>query len=579
VRFSARLTAECALIRLLSYSDPNMAMQLRSLLSIILTSVVIVITATTGSIIGGRLEERQQRRQLDTDVELRSQLLRSEIERHKLLPTSLASNPELSTAVDPATPENFRAATVRRLNQDFERLAAADGAATLYLIDERGITRVASNHRLKTSFIGQDYSFRPYFRDAMSKGTGELFAQGTVSGLPGLYLSQKLSSGRGVIVTKVEFVALERSWQRQEDETFVINTVGLVLLTSNSARRFKTYNARETRLSTVISSKLKTTSNWTLILLRDIRQPILVARLFGASIGGLLGLLVSLGLLYSYSQRARRRRQREELEKLVSQRTSELQGSNEKLRFEIDERIRTESKVQRLREELAQANRLATLGQISAGVAHEINQPAAAIRAYVNNIRKMLETGDHVQAATTLGTVDALTERIGLITNELREFSRRAPKTKEAVELSVVIDGALLLLDPQLRSKRIKLRRTRENEVQRVHVNRTRLEQVIVNLLQNSIDALTSATSPEIVINTGVDDGTAWIKVTDNGPGVPVDRRADLFAPFSSSKPLGLGLGLVICRDIVADYGGSIEFSPAPASGASFLVRLPLWNG
>jgi two-component system C4-dicarboxylate transport sensor histidine kinase DctB len=118
-----------------------------------------------------------------------------------------------------------------------------------------------------------------------------------------------------------------------------------------------------------------------------------------------------------------------------------------------------------------------------------------------------------------------------------------------------------------------------ENEVQRVHVNRTRLEQVIVNLLQNSIDALTSATSPEIVINTGVDDGTAWIKVTDNGPGVPVDRRADLFAPFSSSKPLGLGLGLVICRDIVADYGGSIEFSPAPASGASFLVRLPLWNG
>lgn len=128
----------------------------------------------------------------------------------------------------------------------------------------------------------------------------------------------------------------------------------------------------------------------------------MIARLFGASVGGLLGLLVSLGLLFSYSQRARRRRQREQLEQLVSQRTSELQTSNEKLRLEIDERIRTESKVQRLREELAQANRLATLGQISAGVAHEINQPAAAIRAYVNNIRRMLETGDHVQAATTL---------------------------------------------------------------------------------------------------------------------------------------------------------------------------------
>lgn len=578
MRVSARSNVECALIRLVPYSDPVMAMQLRSLLSIILTSVVIGITATTGSVIGGRIEEREQRRQLDTDVELRSQLLRSEIERHKLLPTTLASNPELSTAVDPATPDNIRAVSIQRLNNDFERLAAADGAATLYLIDDRGITRVASNHRLSTSFIGQDYSFRPYFRDAITKGAGQLFAQGTVSGLPGLYLSQKLSSGLGVIVTKVEFVALEKSWRHQNDETLVINADGLVLLTSNSARRFAIYNARETRTSTVISSELKTTNNWTLILLRDIRPSILVTRIFGASVGGLLGLLVSLGLLFSYSQRARRRRQREQLEQLVSQRTSELQASNEKLRFEIDERIRIESKVQRLREDLAQANRLATLGQISAGVAHEINQPAAAIRAYVNNIRRMLEAGDHAQAATTLGTVDSLTERIGLITNELREFSRRAPTAKEVVKFSDIIDGSLLLLDPQLRSRRIVLTRALDKEVQHVHVNRTRLEQVIVNLLQNAMDALDGTTSPQIVIDTGYEDGMAWLKVIDNGPGVPIDRRADLFAPFSSTKPLGLGLGLVICRDIVADYGGSIDFSPAPGSGATFIVRLPLWN-
>lgn len=147
------------------------------------------------------------------------------------------------------------------------------------------------------------------------------------------------------------------------------------------------------------------------------------------------------------------------------------------------------------------------------------------------------------------------------------------------MKFSDIIDGSLLLLEPQLRSRQITLRRALEKEVQRVHVNRTRLEQVIVNLLQNAMDALDGTTSPEIVIDTGYEDAMAWLKVIDNGPGVPIDRRADLFAPFSSTKPLGLGLGLVICRDIVADYGGSIDFSPAPGSGATFIVRLPLWNG
>jgi two-component system C4-dicarboxylate transport sensor histidine kinase DctB len=555
-----------------------MATAARVLPLIALAAAVIGVATTAGSLVGGRLEQREQIRQLDADIELQSQLLRSEIERHKLLPTTLASNPELTIAVDPATPEPLRADTIRRLNEDFQRLAEADGAATLYLIDQSGTTRVASNHRLPTSFIGQDYSFRPYFRDAMSKGSGELFAQGTVSGLPGLYLAQKLSSGRGVIVTKIEFVGLEKTWQRQDDETLVVDKSGLVLLTSNSERRFKPYDSRETRPTSIISAQLTTTGDWTLILLRDIRQPTLVARLSGAVIGGLLGLLASLVLAYSYMTRSRRKQQRNELEQTVKQRTAELQASNEKLLHEIDERTRTESKVQRLREDLAQANRLAILGQISAGVAHEINQPVAAIRAYVSNIRRLLELGDRTRATTTLETVDSLTERIGLITNELREFSRRAPTAKEVVKFSDVIDGARLLLDPQLRSRRIRLRRTLDKENQQVNANRIRIEQVVVNLLQNAMDALTTTSSPEIVIETGTDAGVAWLKVTDNGPGVPVERRADLFAPFSSSKPIGLGLGLVICRDIVADYGGSIDFIPDSGAGASFIVRLPAWT-
>jgi len=550
----------------------------RVVVSFVVGAGLIGVAAMTGNFLGGSVERREQIRRLAADVEMRSQLLRSEIERHRLLPTTLASNPELSAAVDAAGSAPSRERIIRRLNENFEQLAEADGAATLYLIDQSGITRVASNHRFATSFVGQDYSFRSYFRDAMSQGTGELFAQGTVSGVPGLYLARRISSGRGVIVTKIEFGGLEESWRQGNDETLVVDSGGQILLTSNSARRFDTYDPGERLADTVIASQLKTAADWTLIILRDIREPIMVARLSGAIIGGLSGLLAALGLLYSYTLRTRRDRQRQELEQTVAQRTAELRASNDKLRHEIDERARTETKVQRLREDLAQANRLAILGQISAGVAHEINQPAAAIRAYVSNIQRMLELGDHVEAVKTLRTVDSLTERIGIITNELREFSRRAPTTKEVVMLSEVIDGARLLLEPLLRAQKVALRRPSAKETQRVHVNRTRLEQVIVNLLQNAVDALADTPSPTIVIDTGIDDWSVWLTVTDNGPGVPAERRADLFAAFSSSKPLGLGLGLVICRDIVADYGGSIEFIPTVERGASFILRLPAWN-
>lgn len=543
---------------------------------LVLAALLVMIVATLGSLVAGSLEWQRQIRQLEVDIALRRELLRSELERHRLLPTALARNPKLAVAVDRQAPMAARAAAIDALNIEFEELARADGTATLYLVDARGITVAASNHLSAASFIGQDYSFRPYFRDAMRIGTGQLFAQGTVSGVAGLYLAQRLSSGSGVIVTKVEFTDLERKWRTGRDETLVIDDQSTVLLASDPQRRFTQYAPDAQRADRTISSALPASyQNWMLVLQRDIGPALWASRLTGAAIGGLLGLLAAVAMLMTSATRRRRDRQRIELELLVTSRTTELETSNQKLIKEIDERERSEATVQKLREDLAQANRLAILGQISAGVAHEINQPTAAIRTYVDNARKLFERGQPTEALATLATIASLTERIGLITDELRDFSRRSPVTREALHIGDAIDGSLLLLDQSLRMRRVVLQRPNAPERQCVHANRTRLEQVIVNLIQNAMDALVDTAEPTITIESGGDEREVWIRIADNGPGVAPERRNDLFAPFSSTKPLGLGLGLVICRDIIADFGGSLEFAPNESGGALFTVRMP----
>lgn len=540
--------------------------------------LVAAIAGWIGHLLGARYEWRQQNQQLNIDVVLRRELLRSEIERHRLLPTTLAGNPQLAIAVDPRTSRDAREAVVRILNDDFEQLARADGAATLYLVNADGITVAASNHRLSTSFVGQDYSFRSYFRDAMNSGVGALFAQGTVSGIPGLYLAQRLRDTTGVVVAKVEFADLEQTWRREQEETLITNKDDVVLLTSVPNRRFSNYRPSSEIRDGWISSALPALyQDWILVVRRDISVPVLASSLIGASIGVLLG-LVSLMMTYlMVESRRRRAKQRAELERLVVQRTTELESSNQRLLREIEERSRSEATVQKLRENLTQANRLAILGQISAGVAHEINQPTAAIRTYSDNARKLLERGEANSVIRVLETISSLTDRIGLITDELREFSRRSPVTRERLAIRDAIDGSQLLLEQSLKLRRIQLKRITFPESQIALANRTRLEQILVNLIQNAMDALIDSQDPSITIETGSTNGHVWIRVSDNGPGIPPERRTELFLPFSSTKPMGLGLGLVISRDIASDLGGSLEIDP-DAVGATFILTIPAFD-
>ena len=579
-------------------------------------SLVALLVVLTSGEVARRDARESAEHQASTASTLHAAVLRSELERHRSLPMVLAQNPDLAAVL--TRPDASGAA---RLSRKFEILARDVRAAAIYALDAEGRTLAASNWRLPTSFVGSSYRFRPYYYEAMRDGQATFFALGTVSGRPGLYLSRRVDGPAGqplgVIVAKVEFDALEADWRASGEPTYVTDADGVVVITTVPAWRFRTtqplsadlrrrlaetqtagstvpgplpFNTAGTdlvRISSDIPEGLYAAASdpipdigWQVNLLSpsgdDISRAVASARWLGAMTVALLAALT--GILLRRRQRARAmaseaEQARIELERQIDLRTTELRSANDQLNHEIDERRRLETVRQDLQDELIQANKLATLGQIAAGVAHEINQPVAAIRTHADSASVQLRREDTEGALRSLANIDRLTERVGVITDELRAFSRKTRSGTVAVGVDSAIDGALLLVAGRLREKGIRLERHPAPAGLAVKAERNRLEQVVLNLLQNAIEALDGVPAPVIELGVRVKGRQAIIQVSDNGPGVTPAVRARLFTPFTTDKPDGLGLGLVISRDIVAGFGGELVLDPT-SSGARFSIRL-----
>ncbi|MBI2260558.1 MAG: sensor histidine kinase [Caulobacterales bacterium] len=579
----------------------------------------IVATAAMATAVGEvarRDAEAAVTRQASTAGALHAAVLRSELERHRSLPLVLAQDPDLIALLEGPDPEE-----VAGLNRKFEGLARESRAAAIYALDANGVTLAASNWREPTSFVGSDYRFRPYHYEAMREGQAVFFALGTVSGRPGLYLSRRVdaAAGRpiGVIVAKVEFDALESDWRKSGEPTYVTDEDGVVVVTTVPQWRFHTTeplsDSERRRLAAEQTSgaapltDLPFTANdggfvridsdippgayarttdaipgfgWTLHLLAPasdtIARSVTAARML---------VLLSMALLAGLTGVLLRRRQRAaakaveaetarvDLERRIDARTSELRAANSRLNHEIEERRRSEKSRQNLQDELIQANKLATLGQIAAGVAHEINQPIAAIRTHADTAGLYLDAEDPASARRSIVSIAGLTERVGAITDELRAFSRKTRSGTVAVGVEAAIDGALLLVGARMRERGVTLDRQPAPADLAVLAERIRLEQVVLNLLQNAIEALKDRPDPTIAIRVETSGKRVTIRISDNGPGVSAEVRERLFTPFTTDKRDGLGLGLVISRDIVAGFGGELLLEPS-ATGAVFVIRL-----
>lgn len=548
------------------------ATRLRSF-SVVGAIVLAAFAAWLAGTVAGEITIDAARARVGTEARLQAALFESEVARLKLLPLLLADDTDIARAL------NSESGRHGELDAKLSQLARNTGAGAIYVLGPDGVAISASNAGTPSSFVGSNYAFRAYFREAKAAGSGLDYALGTVSGRPGLYLSQRTADG-GVVVVKLEFDGIEREWARRSGVTLVEDPAGTVLITSDPRLRFRNDqrgSADRSRSSLLHGSQIVATvptsiEDWRLLYSepRDaaLGAVVPVARMAGGSV-----VLAFLALAYIVFARRRRRAEREisrlqrtaELEAVVDARTSEL-------RREMEERNASEAHAAELRESLRQANRLATLGQVTAGLAHETAQPVAAIRTYAANGITLSERGEAGGVRENFAAIARLADRIGRITEELRNFSRKRTGELIDVPLSEAISGALLILKERLHS--VTLHTSPEIDELLVRAGRVRLEQILVNLLQNAVEALVQTEDPHIALSIARNGEMIVLTVADNGPGLSPAMTAKLFTPFATERIGGLGLGLVIARDIARDMGGDLTYRISEEGGAAFALSL-----
>jgi len=566
-----------------------------------------VMLILAGAAVSAGLAMRQaQRHALSEDaVRANSQLalyantLHTLIERYRALPSVLALDPEIRTALSGPVTEDVQ----NRLNLKLEKINAAAHSSTLELLDRHGLAVGASNWQTPNSYVGHNYGFRPYFLQTRAQGTGRFYAVGVTTGIPGYFLSSAVlddaSGFIGAMVVKLEFPTLEQEWGQGDDLLMVSDDKGIVFIANQPGWRYRElepislenrsellrtrqYDKKPlTPLRSRIIDQLGEHSqlrrvdgpdgtadylwqslplpdeNWTLHLLR--KPPLANEDIRNAAIAaaGIWLALVFLGLfLYQRWRLARlRERSRDELERLVQERTRDLQTAQDGL---------------------VQSAKLAALGQMSAALAHEINQPLTAQRMQLATVRLLLDQGRIEEACKALIPVDQQLTRMAALTGHLKTFARKSPAgLRERLDLATVVDQALLLLEPRLHEEHVEcvLQLSRPAWVRGDAI---RLEQVLINLLRNALDAMRGRTPARLEIRIEPLDGQWRLSVVDTGEGIAPENLNSIFDPFFTTKPVGdgLGLGLAVSYAIIHELGGQLN-AENHGSGAVFRFSLP----
>jgi two-component system C4-dicarboxylate transport sensor histidine kinase DctB len=557
-------------------------------------------------------------------VDRTTNTLKSTLDRYEYLPYLLSRHPLVQNVLD--TPDRNN---VDRANQYLEDLNQRAHATATYLIRKDGFCVAASNWRGPDSFVGVEYLFRPYFVDAAKGGVGRFFGLGTVSLEPGYYISQPVFKEGTRELIGVAVVKLNLEWLQGADATeplLVTDDHGVIFLSSVPSWKYHTvrplpqsveasvYQTRQyaqqpiTPLPMTIAKTLEGGAqivrvgggrnapsflatrrsigepDWQLITMAPL-DPVESAAQNAVVVTALVFVSLCLLAFYWRMRRARVRemiRSREmlqtayaELNQRVAERTADLSEANEQLTKEVNERTRAEQDLRAAHDELIQASKLAALGQMAAGITHELNQPLAALRSFSDNTRVLIERGDQAAARENLEAIASLTERMGKITNQLKLFVAKARPKNARTDVARALHNTLAMLRPRMKNVALDIAPEIEGECASVFVRceDLRLEQVLINLIGNALDAVASCDAPRIVMELDARETVVEIVVRDNGPGIPADVLPRLFEPFFTTKETGhgLGLGLAISSAIARDYGGTLiarnRVAPIVAAG------------
>lgn len=522
----------------------------------------------------------------------------------------------------------------REVNLYLESVNQLSRATTIYIVNLQGQTQAASNWRGLDSFVGDNVSFRPYVRDALAGKPGGFYGVGTTSREAGYFFAHGIyHEGRmlGVAALKVNIEKLEKSWAQGADRVLLADANGVAILSSTPewkygtlapldpavrrelemARQFYSHSLKpighrelqkldagasivavdgadgKQAATPMLQQSLQLgTRPWQFVYFSDLAPARASARsafMFACLLQALLAMLV----LYA-RQRRRLGRQRlraredlqrayDHLETMVAERTASLQQMTHNLSEENIVRRKAEQQLRRAQSELIQAAKMAVLGQMSAGMAHELNQPLTALRTMADNARVLIERGRLDDARANLATIAQLVERMGLITGQLRQFARKADATLQAVPVAAAITGALFLVERRVEQQRINFRMSMGDPDVQALCDRNRLEQVLVNLFNNALDAMHDSEVRQLTVSVERTDERVMIAVADSGPGIAPDIREHLFEPFFTTKPQGqgLGLGLAISEQIVREFGGLLRVESGTTGGARFTIELP----
>lgn len=513
----------------------------------------------------------------------------SELQRNSIVPQLLSRDQELINALR----NNDFSTSSQRLLSFVDEI----GAASLMMFDRDGrIVAATDRNRL-----GENHRGTPYFLDALRSNQTVFTSQVEENGAYAFAYSRRIEdagAGLGVIVVEVDLRKLERGWASISDAVFVTDSEGRIILSTEGRWRGKMEEEALATLSpaVAIERSIQRQIDWTTIpidaflrgdslLRREMRIPFQGWRIVGFTtyasvrerVNGILALeimgfaiLLSVGVWLSSRKTASRMM-------FFQRESAELRKLNIRMQREIAERQKVERTLEVAEQTLAQSSKLAALGEMSAAVSHELNQPLAAMKTYLAGARLLLTRNRPQEALASFHRIDDLIDRMGAITRQLKSYARKGAEKFSAVDAREAVISAISMMEPQLRSRKVEITRTLPNGPAMIYGDRLRLEQVIVNLLRNALDATKSSPEPRVDVILAVGE-TVHLMVRDNGPGIE-DLDA-LFEPFYTTKQPGdgVGLGLAISSGIVGDLGGRLTARNGSSQGAVFEVELPIYE-
>ncbi len=742
---------------------PDGVLALRWPRSVVVPVVIAAVALLCGGVLWGTAHYARRsalarlRSRGNHDLQLYLANIRRELDRYRYLPRLLAADRRVRNLMQ--HPDNPRDQAV--LDHYLHFVAQDSGASVIYVMAHNGLTRASSNWNQPDSFVGHNYSFRPYFRQAMKGHLGQYYALGTESGRRGYYFAYPVDSAGsavGAVVVKVPLASLEATQGGSHVQFLVTGPHGIIFLSTNPAWRYHALHALKPAVRRRIRSSRRYAGRalpsmpvasrkalgaesallrirehghsvsylannvtmpgigWTVYILSNtasvspyVTHTVLLAgfmlgalilavflilqrrarlaerirlehaaresaaagearvraiidnaraglvtldgrgriEFFNPTAQALLGIsaeqatgrefsalleadagerfralltrsardaespptlelsltrsstegrlpleaavntmllpdgwraIVTLHDLTERKQHeAALQRTHEELEHRVAERTGDLLETNRRLVREIAEHRRTEDELRRTRDELVQAAKLAAIGQLAAGINHELNQPLTAIRFYADNAKAFLERSRLDSVGDNLEQIAGLTDRMGRIIHQLKVFARKSSGLRTAVSVKSILEGVSALLSPRLRRERVAVRTALPEHDVFCLGDLVRLEQVFVNLVGNAAHAMKDMADASVDIAVSHDGGQVQVSVRDHGPGVPGEHLSHIFDPFFTTKQSGegLGLGLSISARIVEELGGTIRAVNHPEGGAEFTVTLP----